>query len=278
MSLPSDAPSRAALSQPSALPRPLDFAYPSNRYAVAGMGLGLLSAKALGHSWPASFRIALGTFSSWAISRELDPDASESALAAMPLAFLALMERPKDTPADQAEPLSTLRHALPGFVALSSTRSLAATVGPQLSVQDTVVLGLQAALTSVSSGHVSSLMPGAAMQLVSRQKDNGHFSTLNGLAVLATGALPAEGRSAGSGVVSDLLSLAALGVGAVLVQPEQIKSQCDDRPRKISDERVQAARMLSLGTLALGLLRRESLTLAPLAAACLSVGIRRLLR
>jgi len=262
---------------PSALPRPLDFAYPSNRWAAVGLGMGVLSAKMLGHSWPASLRIGLGTFTSWAISRELDPDHSQTALIAMPLAFVTSLGRPADA-AEQPEGLSSLRHVLPGFVALSSTRALVATVGPAPSAQDAAALGVQAAAAALSSGSVSSLMPGAALAWSSQARDRFSAPPLSGLGVLAAGGLPAAGRSAGHSVLTDLLSLTALGLGRQLAAPERIVSSCDLVSDKVSDERVQAARLLSLGTLALGLVRRETLALAPLAAACVSVGARRALR
>ncbi|GAA4005923.1 hypothetical protein GCM10022631_16580 [Deinococcus rubellus] len=261
----------------SALPRPLDFTYPSNRWAAAGLGLGLLAARALGHSWPASLRIGLGTFTSWAIARELDPDYSQTALVAMPLAFVASLGRPADA-AKQPEGLSSLRHALPGFVALSSTRALVATVGPAPSAQDAAALGVQAAVTALSSGSVTSLLPGAALAWSSQARDRFSAPPLSGLEVLAAGAVPSAGRSAGHSTLSDLLSLAALGLSRQLAAPERIDSSCDLVPDKVSDERVRAARLLSLGTLALGLVRRETLSLAPLAAACVSIGVRRALR
>lgn len=262
----------------SALPRPLDFAYSSNRWAAVGLGISILTAKALGHSWPGSFRVGLGTFSGWAIARELDPDVSDTALIAMPLAFAALLARPSGTRPHQAEPLSSLRHALPAFAALSSTRALAATVGIQPSPQDAAALGVQAALNVLSGGHVSSLMPGAAMVWSSELRDNFSAPPLSGVAVMAAGALPSAAGSAGSGVLSDLLSLAALGLGAQLVAPERLSSRCDEVPTLVSSQRVRAARLLSLGTLGLALLRRETLALAPLAAACVSVGARRALK
>ena len=264
------------LSSASSLPRPLDFTYPSNRWAAAGLGLGIIAAKTLGHSWPASLRIGLGTFTSWAISRELDPDHSQTALMAMPLAFVASLGRPADAGA-QPEGPSSLRHALPGFAALSSTRALVATVGPAPSAQDAAALGIQAAAAALSSGSVTSLLPGAALAWSSQARDRFSAPPLSGLGVLAAGAVPSAGRSAGHSVLADLLSLTALGLSHQLAAPEQIASSCDVVSSKVSAERVQAARLLSLGTLALGLMRRETLSLAPLAAACVSIGVRRAL-
>jgi hypothetical protein len=258
---------------PSALPRPIDPALASNRAAVIGLGLGMLAARLLGHSWPGSLRVGLGTFTGWAIARELDPDAPATATAAMPLAFLGLIGRPADSAG--AEGPGTLRHAIPAFTALSSTRILAATVGPAPSPQDATALAAQAAAVALSSGSVASLLPGAALEWSVRTKDPFSPPPWSGGTSLAAGALPAAGRSAGSSVLGDLLSLAALGLGTHLAAPEQIRSQCDTTPHRISSERVRAARVLSLGTVALGLLRRETRALAPLAAACLSVGARR---
>ncbi|WP_293909081.1 hypothetical protein [Deinococcus sp.] len=267
----SPAPFRTA----SALPRPLDPTYASNRAAVTGLGLSILGARLLGHSWAGSLRVGLGTFSGWAIARELDPDSPASAAAAMPLAFVGLLGRPATTKPGFPESAATLRHALPAFTALSSTRVLAATVGPRASEQDSAALSVQAALVALSSGNVASLMPGAALEWAHRMGDQFSPPPWAGGAALASGALPAAGHNAGSSVVGDLLSLAALGLGKHLVAPERITSACDSLPRPVSGARVQAARVLSLSTVALALLRRETRALAPLAAACLSVGARR---
>ncbi len=258
----------------SALARPLDFTYPSNRWAAAGLGLGTLAARALGHSWPGSLRVGLGTFTAWAISRELDPDHSHTALVSMPLAFVASLPRPKAA-SDAPEGVGSLRHALPSFTALGSVRTLTASVGRAVSASDSAALGVQAAAAALSSGSVAALLPGAALELSSRAHDALSAAPNAGLVALVAGALPASGQGAGSSVLSDVLSLAALGLGTHLAAPERVRSRCDQGARQLSDERVRQARMLSLAALGLGLLRRETLSLAPLAAACLSTGLRR---
>ena len=258
----------------SALPRPLDLEYASNRAAALGLGLGVLAAKVLGHSWAGSLRVGLGTFSGWAIARELDPDHASSAAVAMPLAFAALLGRPADTERGELEGWATLRHALPAFTALSGLRAVSATAGPAVSRSDTAALGLQAGAAALSSGSVTSLLPGAAL-MVSAQQGDGFSPPDSAPLTLAAAALPARGRSAGSSVLGDLLSLAALGLGSVMAAPDAVTSRCDNDSRPLSAQRVQAARWLSLGALGLGLLRRETRSLAPLAAACLSVGARR---
>lgn len=265
----------ATVRPASALPRPLDLTYASNRAAATGLGLAILGARLLGHSWAGSLRVGLGTFTAWAIARELDPDVSATATAAMPLAFLGLLGRPASIEAGTPEGAATLRHALPAFTALSSARVLAATAGPAASGQDAGALGVQAALVALSSGSVASLLPGAALEWAQRMDDYFSPPPWAGGAALAAGALPAAGRGAGSSVLGDLLSLAALGLSTHLAAPEPIRSGCDSGPRQISSTRVQAARVLSLSSVALGLLRRETRALAPLAAACLSVGARR---
>ncbi|AWN22882.1 hypothetical protein DKM44_06270 [Deinococcus irradiatisoli] len=260
----------------SALPRPLDFTYASNRWAAAGLVVGTLAARALGQSWPGSLRTGLGTFSAWAIGRELDPDNSATALGAMPLAFAASLARPQ-TASDHPEGPGSLLQALPSFTALSSLRVLTASVGAAASVADSTALGLQAAATALSSGSVGALLPGAALELSHRRHDAFSAPPTVGVAALAAGALPAAGQGSGRHVLSDVLSLAALGLGANLAAPERIRSRCDQTSSKLSDDRVRDARLLSLAALGLGLVRRETLTLAPLAAACLSVGVRRFL-
>ena len=258
----------------SALPRPLDPGFSSNRAAMLGLGLGVLSAKLLGHSWAGSLRVGLGTFGGWAIARELDPDHSSTALTAMPLAFAALLGRPADTERGEKEAWASLRHALPAFTALSGLRTVAATVGPLPSRSDVAALSVQAGAAALSSGSVTSLLPGAAL-MVSAQLGDALGPPNTAPLSLAAAALPTPGRSAGSSVIGDLLSLAALGLGAVMAAPENITSRCDTGSRPLSAQRIRAARLLGLGTLGLGLLRRETRSLAPLAAACLGVGLRR---
>ena len=259
----------------SALPRPLDFSYPSNRLAAAGLVVGILGAKLLGHSWPGSLRVGLGIFSSWAIARELDPDAPQTAGWAMPLAFAGLLGKPTDTEAGQTEGAATVRHALPSFAALSSLRSLVSTVGPATSGQDAASLSGLAAISALTSGSVTRVLPGAALGVSSQLRDAFSPPPWSSTAALAASALPQQGRGAGNSLLGDVLSLAALGLGSHLAAPERINSRCDESPRRVSSERVRAARLLGLGTLALGLLNRETRSLSPLAAAVLSVGLRR---
>ena len=120
-------------------------------------------------------------------------------------------------------------------------------------------------------------MPAAALGLSAGQRDD--LSTEGGwsLASLVPGLLP---RRFGDGktrtIVSDVLSLAALGLGGVLISPETPSSDCDHAPRRVAAARLQSGRTLALGTLALGLLRGESGGLIPLAAATLGTGLRRL--
>ena len=260
----------------SALPRPLDFSYASNRAAAAGFGLGVAAAKLLGRTWPGSLRVGLGTFTAWAIARELDPDEPVSALWAMPLALAASLGLPRRT-RKQPEGLGSLRHALPGLTALSSLRALVSSVGPAVSSQDVTALGAQAALTALSSGQITRILPAAALLSSGQLPDHFQPPAGSGLTLLVAAAAPRLGSSAGHQLLSDLLSVGALGLSSALSAPETINSRCDVADRHISAERVRAARLLSLGTLAVGLLRGESLALSPLAAACLGVGLRRLL-
>ena len=189
----------AAPSRVSALPRPLDFSYPSNRAAAAGLGLGVAAARLLGRTWPGSLRVGLGTFSAWAIARELDPDEPLSALWAMPLAFTALLSLPAST-REQPEGLGSLRHALPGFTALSSLRALVGSVGPAVGAQDVTALGAQAALTALSSGHIARALPAAALLSSGQLSDHFQPPAGSGLNLLVAAAAPRLGSSAGHAV------------------------------------------------------------------------------
>ncbi|MGI8748078.1 MAG: hypothetical protein ACR2J4_07005 [Deinococcus sp.] len=248
----------------SALPRPLDPSVPSNRFALLGTGAALLLALLAGRGWRASLGVGGAAFLGWASARELDPDAPLSASLALGLSGLGAL-------------LGGSPKLLPGYTVLSGLRVLAGTVGPAASDADALALSAGAALSRLGGQETAALLPAGALWLSGRQSDG--LQPPAWAAPLAAGAgLLAPGRRSTSQdhtVLSDLLSLAALGTAGVLLRPEEPSSRQDQTSRRVSGSRVHSARLLSLAALGLGLLRGQSASLLPLAAACLGTALRR---
>ena len=262
----------SALPSPpvSALGRPLDLTFPSNRLAIYGAGASMLLALLLRRSWKQALGISGVAFLGWATARELDPDYPDTAALALGLAGVA-------SAVASFEHKEHAQAVLPGFAALSSLRLLVGTVGPAPTLPDAAALSVQGGLAAFSGTRSAALMPAAALGLSTGQQDQLSPAGSWTLAALGAGLLPWR-RSGGRqrSIVSDVLSLAALGLGARLISPETPASDCDHAPRKVAAARLQSGRALSLGALAVGLLRGESGGLIPLAAATLGSGLRRL--
>lgn len=80
----------------TALGRPIDLSYPSNRWAVGLMLLGLVALGLLTRSWLGAVTGALWVFSTWALGRELDPDEPRTATVSAGAVLLALaLARPE---------------------------------------------------------------------------------------------------------------------------------------------------------------------------------------
>lgn len=260
----------------SALPRPLDLTVASNRYAAAGLAVGTLAPLLLGRGWKAALGTGMAGFSAWATARELDPDHPQTAAVALPVAAATAL-------------LGGAPNLLGSLTALSSLRVLSATVGHRPSQSDLLALGAQAALSAFAGQRAAALVPGAALSLAADAGDRFAPAPEAALYGVAAGVLPptlhrpakpkegdeADRKASDRGILTDLLSLAALGLGQTLAAPEAVRSGCDLVPTRISAQRVQRSRQLALGALGLGLLLRESRGLSPLAAAALAVGLRR---
>ena len=118
---------------------------------------------------------------------------------------------------------------------------------------------------------------GAGLGLSATHRDQ--FSPAPSAAwALAPALLPSLARRPQAGVAADLVCVAALLTAVPLTRPEAIRSPCDQTPTEVKSGRIRQARQLALGGLAAGLLLRQPRTLTPLAAAVLSVGLRRLLQ
>ena len=258
----------------SALPRPLDLTYPSNRAALLGTVAFGAATLLLGRGWRHALGVGGAAFLGWATGRELDPDFPVSALVALGLAGTASLGQTERGRAHTAPA------PLPGFAALSAVRILSATVGHPVSPQDAAALSIQAGVVALAGSRTPALLPAAALALSGAQQDSLRPEASWGApAALGAGLLPALRRGPAPQrprqMYGDLLSLAALSLSRQITAPETPDSRCDQVPTLVSASRLQASRALSLGALALGLVRRESSALLPLAAACLGTGLRR---
>ena len=258
----------------SALPRPIDLAYPSNRVAVVATLAFGAATLLLGRGWRQALGVSGAAFVGWASGRELDPDFPLSASLALGLAGVAALGQ-----TERGNP-QTAPAVLPGFAALSAVRILSATVGHPVSPQDAAALSAQAGIAALAGYRTPALLPAAALALSGTQPDALRpEASWSAPAALGAGLLPTLKRTSAHErprqIFADLLSLAALSLTRQITAPELPDSHCDLVPIRVSASRLQASRALSLGTLALGLLRRESSSLVPLAAACLGTGLRR---
>ena len=279
-------------SPPSALARPLDPSFASNRLAVLGAAAGLVLPLLLRRSWRQAVGISGAALLGWATGRELDPDHPETAALALGLAGGASLLGGS----------GQMQALLPGLSALSSLRLLVGTVGLPAGLPDAAALSAQGGLAAVTGQRSAGLLPAAALWLSWRQRDDLSSQATGGwwsAVALGAGSLPrwrgtAAKRSVqlpGRTPLSDVLGLAALGLaslglaslgltalglGTVLTAPERPLSARDHGPQRVSGERLQRARVLTLGALALGLLRGESGGLLPLSAAALATSLRRL--
>ncbi|MEF2276909.1 hypothetical protein V3W47_01280 [Deinococcus sp. YIM 134068] len=250
---------------PSALGRPLDFSFPSNRYVVVGAVVSAVAAWLSGHRPASALGVGAAAFLGWATARELDPDDPDAAGAALPVAaFVALVG---GTP-----------NPVAGFSVLSGLRVLAATVGQAPTALDVAALAGQAGLSALTGERVAALLPGAALGVSSGRADAFRSTPGEAGVVAAPGLLPRVRRSQGRSVAADLLVLAALGVPGVLSGPDAVRSKCDRAPALVPTERVRLARLLAVGTLGAGLVAQETRSLAPLASAVLAVGLRKITR
>ena len=180
---------------------------------------------------------------------------------------------------------------LSGLAALSAVRLLTGTVGYAATRPDTLALSVQAGAAALAGYPVAAALPAAALALSAAEQDTLRPHTEWGAALaLGAGLLPRVlgRRTSGAGsagrqlpnkppgtLLSALLSLVALSLSRTLTAAEQPLSRCDQVSLTVSASRLRASRIMGLGALAAGLLRGESASLVPLAAACLGTGLRR---
>lgn len=236
---------------PSALARPLDFSYGSNRVAALGSLGALLLARRRSGSWQEALNVAGACFLAWATARELDPDHPWTANLALPLAFV-LVARGAENP-------------LPAAGTMSGLRVLAGTTGQVPTLADTAGMLAQTGLSARFGGRLGALLPALAPWLGSRQE-------VTALPLLGLLVPPTPAASTGGSVWP---ALAALALGSWLIRPEAVSSPCDRAARQVRDSDVQQARIASLAVLGSALITRRPGTQTPLAAAVMMVGLRR---
>ncbi|MFT2719327.1 hypothetical protein ACMT4L_04920 [Deinococcus sp. A31D244] len=245
--------SAAPLVRGSALARPLDFSYPSNRVAAAGSAGAALLALAFGRPWAQAAGVGGAAFLAWATARELDPDHPVTANAALPVAAAVAL-------------LGGAGNPLAGLAVLSGVRLIAGTTGEPATSADHAGLLLQSLLAGASGERAAALLVGTAPLLTP-----GAHSTLPAVGAL----MPTLTRRAGFSWGSALLAASVLPLARTLTAAEEVTSACDRASRPVRAAEVQLARHAAVITLGAGLLSRRTRGLVPLAAALLTVAARR---
>ena len=257
---------------PAALPRAIDLSYPSNRWAVLGLLGGVALGRLRGRSWVGSAGTGLSAFAAWACARELDPDHTATANAALPLTLaLSLLS-------EESSDAEVLGEVLAAFTALSSVRTLSATTGAAATASDQAALGAAAAMCAGAGQKAAALLPGAALALSSRQADElSPQSPASGPAALLAALLPTIEATRGSGrhSLGSVAVAGALLLAPKLLEPEDVTTETDRGDRTIAADRVGRSRQLALGGLALSAVLGGTRSALPLACAALSVGVRR---
>ncbi len=254
------------MQPPTSLARPIDFSYPSNRWAVGALLVVLiaLGARVILSGGSDLFEIALEavggafwTFSTWALAREFDPDEPRTALISSGLvgAFLiglGWMGR-----------LGSPR-ALEGMVVTGAlmivTRLLVRSTGIQTRWTDVITVGiggLVAALIASSSVWFLGLLFGAALLWdANRDEDTPRGLVGAGLGALGAvlGAWLGRERSVGlepGWVETALWVVVVIGIALGAIGARRpCKSSCDNGS-SLDQSRVLAARIaLLVGTLA----------------------------
>ncbi|OOV15478.1 hypothetical protein [Deinococcus sp. LM3] len=245
--------SPAPLVRGSALARPLDFSYPSNRVAAAGSAGAALLALAFGRPWAQAVGVGGAAFLAWATARELDPDHPVTANAALPVAAAVAL-------------LGGAGNPLAGLAVLSGVRLIAGTTGEPATRADHAGMLVQALLAGASGERAAAFLAGGAPLLTAEARS----------ALPAAGALmPTLHRQAGFSWGSALLAASVLPLAGILTAPEAVTSVCDRAGRPVRAQEVQLARHAAVLTLGAGLLSRRTRGLVPLAAALLTVAARR---
>ncbi len=146
---------------------------------------------------------------------------------------------------------------------------IAGTTGQAATPADHLGLLVQSALAAATGNRSAALLASAA-PLLTAQAHTGQPA----LGLL----MPRLWRDRAQGITTvpaALLGLGAVALTPALAAPEAVGSPCDRAPRTVRAEEVQRARQAAVVSLALGLGGGGVRGLVPLAAAVLTVGLRR---
>ena len=252
----------------TSLARPLDFSYPSNRLAAAGLVGGALLGWARRRGVRAALSAGADVFAAWAIARELDPDDAGSAALALALAAPSALLPPGG--------------AATGGALLQALRTLSGTTGLRPTDLDAFVLGGASGLSAGTGGGVAALAPGLALWLSANVHDElsppRWTAAVAGAGQLAAALSKRPSGEARGGWALKLAALAALGATWGATRAGPVGSLCDNDRFLVSGERVSRARQLTVGLLAAGTLTEGApgvRRLWPLWAAWLAVAARR---
>lgn len=229
----------------SAIGRPLDPSYPSNRVAVigavlAGIGFGLYNLIASEALPSSAFAAAMAVFLAWAVGREIDPDnVRTSAVAMVGAAVFSLVASPS---------------LLLGAGVLIGTRLASGTVGLKLKSIDTVVVISLAAL--LGSGVITlAAVPLLAIGIVINDGRSHHSYLTAGIAVVSAATVFAVRQPEMVWTAPGWAALILLGLvvaSAVLIpRTRSVVSQADVREGGLSGWRIDVSRIGLAATIVL---------------------------
>jgi hypothetical protein len=230
----------------SALGRPLDIHYPTNKAViillpiagVIGVGLSVYHGIGVSSALWAGAGTAAAAFSGWALARELAPDDEYPAFISMALATMAYLA------VDHAS-------ALLPILAMMLARMVARTVGPQPTLIDSVAVLIGGSVIAYSAHSailalVVTIAFGLDAALAPRLSRQWIFAGLSSVAVILI-ALSAEGSPP---AVPDRMHLLLGGVAgayvAVLLATRTVRAHADLTDEPLSLSRVRAGMLLGL--------------------------------
>ena len=248
----------------TALGRPIDLAYPSNRLALAGgAAVGLVTGAAMlangEFALARPFWTGVAAFLAWAITRELAPDHPWAAAAAIAACGVI---------AAWGQPAVGL-----AVVSLLAVRVWAGTVGHHPSVID-LVAGL--AIAAYVGGRpilwIPALAFGAGIVVAARHRVEASAAVATGVAIAVVFAMMSDATVEVDVSAAEITAIAALAAATALAVPiRSVASATDRRSLPISPGRVSAAWLVGLAvviaTAALGRLSDGAALIAAMSSA-----------
>lgn len=234
--------------------RRLDLRYKSNRYAVVAAGLAAIAtlfwrlSTTGDDAWFWAWRVLIGVFIAWAVSRELDPDEPASAVVA---------------------PLVALPFLLLGPPAIAA--SVAVLIAARITVRSTGLSpswfdGVLLVGGSAYLGSQSEVWPAAGALVLAVYLDNVLYpsgptrslytAVLMTVAAVGAGLAWADPPSWESPTVGEWIGAAAvlIGLAAALLMVRPPTSRGDFRKVQLAENRIVAARLMPGAILIAGLI------------------------